>query len=126
MRLVPSSLYSLRDCTCAMDYKRIYILLYLFTSLFMFRLEKTNRLLIIYYFAGIINIYFVIKYLTSLTCDCSNSPLKNILYLYIIKDGLLITLEGLSIILKVPNTTFKYLICMFSTINIEEFITIKY
>ena len=91
-------LYSLRDCTCAMDYKRIYILLYLFTSLFMFRLEKTNRLFIIYYFAGIINIYFVIKYLTSLTCDCSNSPLKNILYLYIIKDGLLITLEGLSII----------------------------
>ena len=69
--LIIRYLYNLENfCDCAMDYKRVYILLYLCASLlFMFfRIAKINigRLANIYGIAGILNIYLVITYVNML------------------------------------------------------------
>ena len=100
-------------CTCAMDYKRTYILSYLVINMIVVILSmffdvlsiKSNfiglLLLNLYSIAGIINIIFVIKYVNMLKdkkCGCSESVYRDILYLFSIIDALLL---GMAILMFV-------------------------
>ena len=103
--LIIRYLYNLENyCPCAMDYKRVYILLYLVASLlFMFfRIAKINigRLANIYGFAGILNIYLVITYVNMLKnkqCSCSESIYRDILYITSIFDSIILVMGFLII-----------------------------
>jgi hypothetical protein len=100
-------------CTCAMDYKRTYILSYLVINMIVVILSmffdvlsiKSNfiglLLLNLYSIAGIINIIFVIKYVNMLKdkkCGCSESVYRDILYVSSIIDALLL---GMAILMFV-------------------------
>lgn len=98
-------------CTCAMDYKRTYILSYLvinmivvllsiFSDIFKNGSSKFGSLLLnIYGIAGIVNIVFVIKYVNMLKyrkCGCSESMYRDILYVFSIIDAVVL---GMAVLL---------------------------
>ena len=98
-------------CTCAMDYKRTYILSYLVVNMFVVLLSMFTDifkngsstigsfLLNIYGIAGIVNIVFVIKYVNMLKykqCGCSESVYRDILYVFSIIDAFVL---GMAVLL---------------------------
>ena len=112
--LIINYLYQLekKGCKCAMDFKRVYILIFAITNFiyiilntftnFFVNIRKNNvgsSLLGLYGIGGIVNIVFIIEYVNLLkkrNCECSESVYRDMMYVFAIIDAIIM---GMSLLL---------------------------
>ena len=111
--LIINYLYQLEEkgCECAMDFKRTYILGYMvlntifvilgtFTNIFKYTSNNKigSFLMSIYAIGGIVNIAFIIEYVSLLKerkCECSESVYRDFIYVFAIIDAIILGMSFL-------------------------------